>query len=47
MEKEGCGAKLSVAYADYANVSIFTVNQVKSTATTITGKGKSYNSKNV
>lgn len=41
IEKEGYGTKLSVPYVEYANFSTFTVNQVKSTATTITGKGKS------
>lgn len=41
IEKEGYGAKIAVAEVEYAKFSTFTVNQVKSTSTTITGKGKS------
>lgn len=41
IEKEGYGAKLNLVEVEYAKFSIFTVNQVKSTSTRITGKGKS------
>lgn len=41
IEKEGYGAKLNLVEVEYAKFSTFTVNQVKSTSTRITGKGKS------
>lgn len=41
MTKKGYGAKFKMAYVEYAKFSTFTVNQVKSTSTRITGKGKS------
>ena len=41
IEKEGYGAKLNLVEVKYAKFSTFTVNQVKSTSTRITGKGKS------
>lgn len=41
IEKEGYGAKLNLVEVQYAKFSTFTVNQVKSTSTRITGKGKS------
>lgn len=41
IEKEGYGSKLSLVEVEYAKFSNFTVNQVKSTSTSITGKGKS------
>lgn len=41
MTKSGYGAKFKMAYVEYAKFSTFTVNQVKSTSTIITGKGKS------
>lgn len=41
MTKKGYGAKFKMAYLEYAKFSTFTVNQVKSTSTRITGKGKS------
>lgn len=41
IEKEGYGSKMSTVYVEYAKFSTFTVNQVKSTSTKITGKGKS------
>lgn len=41
IEKEGYGAKLNLVEIQYAKFSTFTVNQVKSTSTRITGKGKS------
>lgn len=41
IEKKGYGAKLNLVEVEYAKFSTFTVNQVKSTSTRITGKGKS------
>lgn len=41
MEKEGYGSKVALVEVEYAKFSTFTVNQVKSTSTSITGKGKS------
>lgn len=41
MEKSGYGSKLSLVEVEKAKFSTFTVNQVKSTSTKITGKGKS------
>lgn len=41
MTKDGYGARYKIAYVEYAKFSTFTVNQVKSTSTSITGKGKS------
>lgn len=41
MEKSGYGSKLALVLVENANFSTFTVNQVKSTSTKVTGKGKS------
>ena len=41
IEKEGYGLKMATTEVEYAKFSTFTVDQVKSTSTRITGKGKS------
>ncbi|MEW9077580.1 Ig-like domain-containing protein [Terrisporobacter glycolicus] len=41
IEKSGYGSKLALVEAEYAKFSTFTVNQLKSTSTKISGKGKS------
>lgn len=41
MIKNGYGTRYKIAYVEYAKFSTFTVNQLKSTSTQISGKGKS------
>lgn len=41
MIKNGYGTRYKIAYVEYAKFSTFTVNQLKSTSTKISGKGKS------